>query len=477
MSVVLAFALNTVFNFVIGLLVAKYLGPAEFGRFALAAATATFINTALFDWLRQAATRFYSARTREARPEVRATLDLAFATMTIALGIGAIVALLSGVEVVLSGALLGLAAAGGVANAMFDFHAAIVRARFDDKTYVRMVAVKHPLALALTVGGAWWFEDARVALAGMCVSAAGSVLAARRALVDGEARPALAQRQLARVYMAYGLPLVAAGVIAQAAPLLTRTVIAARFGFAEMGQFALAYDIGVKLVAAISSTLDVMLFQLAVRTDELHGRAEAKAQIARNMAIVTAVTGAACAGFWLTLPSFEALLVPQCYHGYFGRYLTALLPGLFAFGVNQYGVIPVFQIAQRTTPVVVAASVSLAVTAVATATAPLGSDGEWLARAQSLGVCLGLATLLGFATLQKPVWPSLREMLATVAGVTTMAACLAPLRGLPPGAATMALQVAAGVAVCAPFLLAFDVGAMRRTIGRKMRPGVTLTIR
>lgn len=475
MSVVLAFALNTAFNFLVGLLVAKHLGPAEYGRFALASAAATFINTALFDWMKQAATRFYSAKARDERPQVRATLDLAFGLITLALGVVAIILTLSGIEIVLSGALLALAAAGGAAHALFDFHAAILRARFDDKAYVRMVAVKHGLGLLLTVGGAWALHDARVALAGMCVSVAGSVLSARRALIDEAAAPALAQAALARTYLSYGAPLVMAGVIAQAAPLLTRTVIAQRYGFAEMGQFSLAYDIGVKLVAAVSSTLDVMLFQIAVRCDETQGRAAAQAQIGRNLAIVAAVTAATCVGFWLALPSFEALIVPQCYHGYFAAYLTALLPGFFAFGVAQYGVIPIFQIAQRTAPAVAGGLISLGVTAAAVALAPQGGDGLALAQAQSLGVGLGLAALLAFARVEKPVWPPLREILAIAAGVAAMAACVAPLRGLAPGAAALAAQVGVGVFVCAPFLWAFDVGAMRATLLRKRCGGAPLT--
>lgn len=477
MSVVIAFALNTVFNFVIGILVAKYLGPSEYGRFALAAATATFVNTALFDWLRQAATRFYSAQSRERRPEVRATLDLIFAGTMVALGVGAVALALAGVEIVLSGSLLALAAAGASAHALFDFHAAVVRARFDDRAYARMVVVRHVLGMALTVGAAWWFQDARIALAGMCVSIAGSVLAARDALIDEDATPALARAALARVYMAYGLPLVLASVITQAGPLLIRSVVADRYGFAEMGQFALAYDLGVKLVAAVSSTLDVLLFQLAVRTDEMHGRAEAKAQIARNMAIVLAVTAATCVGFWLTLPSFEALLVPQSYHGHFSQYLTALLPGFFAFGVMQYGVVPIFQIEQRTWPVVAGSLVALIVAGLATAFAPEGTDAMWLARAQSVGACLGLATLLILAATRQPAWPRLRDFLAIAAGVGAMALCVAPLRGLPPGVLTMAMQVGLGVVTCAPFLLLFDVGSMRGALTRRMAPGVTLTLR
>ena len=71
-----AFAINALFNFLVGLLVAKFLGPAEFGRFALAMATAVLVNSGCFDWIRLSAVRFYSARTRAEAPAVRATLDV-----------------------------------------------------------------------------------------------------------------------------------------------------------------------------------------------------------------------------------------------------------------------------------------------------------------------------------------------------------------------------------------------------------------
>ena len=76
MRVVIAFLIKTICNFAIGLLVAKFLGPEEFGRFALALAVGVVIQAALFDWIRLAATRFYSPRVAEQEPDLRATLDL-----------------------------------------------------------------------------------------------------------------------------------------------------------------------------------------------------------------------------------------------------------------------------------------------------------------------------------------------------------------------------------------------------------------
>ena len=48
MIVGLAFVSNALFNFLVALLVAKFLGPAEYGLFAIAWAGAVLVNTAGF---------------------------------------------------------------------------------------------------------------------------------------------------------------------------------------------------------------------------------------------------------------------------------------------------------------------------------------------------------------------------------------------------------------------------------------------
>ena len=68
MIVGVAYASNALFNFLVGLLVARFLGPAEFGRFAIAFATAVLVNTGAFDWIRVSAVRFYSDRSRRRAP-------------------------------------------------------------------------------------------------------------------------------------------------------------------------------------------------------------------------------------------------------------------------------------------------------------------------------------------------------------------------------------------------------------------------
>ncbi|MBL8587089.1 MAG: lipopolysaccharide biosynthesis protein [Methylobacteriaceae bacterium] len=469
MSVAVTFALNTAFNFVIGLLVAKFLGPAEFGRFALATAIAVFVNSALFDWIRLAATRFYSQRARDEQPATRATLDLVFALVASALGVGALAVILSGVELQLSGALLAMAIAVGVANGLFDYHTALVRARFLDGVYGRLILAKNVAALLFTAGGAWWFQSARMALIGICLSVASSLVAGRAALIDPGATPAAARRDLAGAFARYGLPLVLAGVLYQAIPLLNRSIVAAQWGFAETGQFALAYDIGVRIVAAIGSTLDVLLFQLAVRAEERHGLDRARQQVGRNIGLVLAILAPSCAGVWAILPSFEALVVPAEFRGPFAAYLTLLLPGFFAFAVMQYALSPVFQIGHRTLPVVAAAALACLTNVALVWFAPREAGVAALAASQSLAVCVGLVALLALAALERPVWPRWRDVAGAFGGAALMLAALTPLRALTPGLATGALQIVVGLAVCGAVFALFDVAGLRTLALRRWR--------
>ena len=120
MRVLLAFFANACVNFVIGLLIAKFLGPEEYGRFALAFAIATVVQTALYDWLRLATTRFYSGRTRDAAPFVRATLTACFMAVTGGLFVVTALFALVGPRLSFDNILILLALLTATANGLFD---------------------------------------------------------------------------------------------------------------------------------------------------------------------------------------------------------------------------------------------------------------------------------------------------------------------------------------------------------------------
>jgi O-antigen/teichoic acid export membrane protein len=475
-KVLLAFFSNVFFNFVIGLMVASFLGPEEFGRFALALAIALVTQTIVFDWLRLGAIRFYSERSVAEQPELRATLDLAFGVLIVWLAIVAAI-VLSLATTPLSPVLLGLAMGTVVANAMFDYSTALARARFRDGLYARLVVAKNLLAFLLIGGGAWWFRSAQMALLGGMLSLGGSVLLLRVSLNDHDTGAGVASRDLARQLAAYSLPIVAANFLYLLIPLANRWLVTTVYGFAETGQFSLAYDIGLKAVGAIGSALDVLLFQIAVRRQETEGADEAQAQVAHNIAVVLAVLAPACLGIWLTLPSIEALIVPVAYHGPFRQFLALMLPGLFAMTFALFAVNPIFQIANRTGPVILAALIGCGADAALIAFLPHGEDAAFYATAQSGAFVVALLCLLAFSRKLTARWPRAGDIGIIALAAGAMLAVLLPLRGLTPGVLTLALQIAVGAGVYLAIVLVFDAAQLRsRTLAsiipqlRALRP-------
>jgi len=476
MLVGISFAANALANFLVGLLVAKFLGPTEYGRFALAFATAVLINAAGFDWLRLSAIRFYSERARLERPEVRATLDDCVATIAFIISLIVLAVAFSGVELPISTGLLAMAAATGVASGLYDYTTALARARFLDKTFTGIIIVKNLLGLLLTVGGAWWLHSAALALAGVTLSVAGALAAAGRPLLDRGAGPALGRWSMAKSFMAYGLPFVGSGILFQAIPLINRTLVSSLFGFGETGQFSLANDLGVRVLAAIASTLDVLLFQLAVRADEAHGPARARAQLAENMTTVLAIVLPTAVGLWLILPSFEALIVPEAYRGPFAHYLALMLPGLAAYVMLQYTISPIFQIAKRPRPMIVVGLTACAADGLFILLLPR-VDGFSFAVAQSGAQIIGLSTGIALALMTRPHWPAWRDLAAPVLATGVMALIVLPLRGRAPGALTLAMQASLGVACYATLAYLLDIAKARARLSSLIETAAPLSRR
>lgn len=469
MTVFLISFCTILFNFAIGLLVAKFLGPEEYGRFALAYATAIFVQTGFFDWIRLGATRFYSQRIRTEEPALRATLDFAFAIIAAALAAGAALMMFTGVKFTLSNGLIALALSVAVANGIFDYHTALVRACFDDRLFARLALVKNAVALTLMGGGAFLFGSAQMTLIGTVMSLAGSVVTARAALRDPASKLRLARFSIARSLMSYSLPVVGATLLYLAIPLANRSLLAILDGFSETGQFSLAYDFGTKAVQAIGSALDIVLFQIAVATHELHGPEQAKQQIARNMTIVVAMVLPACTGLWLTLPSIEALVVPEAYRGHFDVLLPLMLTGLFCMAMIQFAVNPLFLIEKKTVPLIVAALTACAADPLLLLFLHQGGGAPSLAIAQAGSMLIALLVLTAFALPEWRHWPRPRDIAAVVFANAVMGALVLPMRSHEPGFATLIEQVAAGGVIYAFIVLGLDVAGLRAITLARLR--------
>lgn len=461
MTVLLPFVINSGLNFALGLLIAYFLGPAEFGRYAIGAAIIVLLNTALLDWLRLSAVRFYSLRTRESQPEIRATLDVLAAGLTIALAGLLVAAFVAGIDFRLPAMLVAASVVGGICAGLFDYHGAIARARFLDAAYARLIIVKNVLALLLMVGGAWWMRDAAVVMFGGVISVMAALLAVRRQLADAPLSWSAARRDLAWSFVVYALPLVGANAIYSLIPLLNRTLLADAYGFAEAGYFSLAADMGLRLFGTLGATLEIVLLREILRLDETRGRLAAQKRIAGNLVIVLMAALPVAVGLFLVLPAFEKLLVPPNFHGRFSAYMVLLLPGFLALTVFIAGLYPVFLLGKRTGMATLAAGFGLAANLVLVFGAGALLGPERFALGQAAGFVVALA-ITGWAALRAlPVWPSGRDIALILVAVAVMAVLVWPLSGRFTPALELFLQGILGALVYGGLVLAFDIARCR----------------
>ena len=283
----------------------------------------------------------------------------------------------------------------------------------------------------------------------------------RRALADEGPMWRNADARLALTFLRYGMPIVVAVTIYQLLPFINRTAVAALYGYAEAGRFSLAADLGVRLFAVAGSALDILLFQIAVRTDELHGREKAEHQINRNALVVLAFLLPTAAGYWLILPSFEALFVPGEFRGSFATYTAILIPGLFAFAMIQYALNPVFQLAKRTAPVVAASAVGFVVNAVLIFLLPPRFGSEGFALAQSGGMLAALVIAFALASRGTRFVLPLRDIAVIVAATAVMTGVLAPFRHYEPALLILPMLFVAGGAIFMLVMTIFNVAGLR----------------
>ena len=189
---------------------------------------------------------------------------------------------------------------------------------------------------------------------------------------------------------------------------------------------------------------DVLLFQLAVRADETHGAEGAGAQLADNMGVVFAVILPTSVGFWLILPSFQALIVPEAFRGPFAVYLDrhAARPVLLCAAAicggadfpdrqkhradDRFGFVG---LRDRYDPARRVCRAAL--------------DGYWLALAQSGAQIVGLIVGAGVGgDDQGRSGRSALDILSTLVATAAMVVVVLPLRAQTPGLLVLAAQVA-----------------------------------
>lgn len=474
MTFVAIFLVNAALSFALSLVVAYMVGPEAFGRYAVALSLSVVINTAVFEWLRLSTTRFYSERAEAERPEVRRTLDIAYAVSCALIVLVTAVLLAAGPDLGLPPALLTAAVALGLAVGLFDYRTALARARFLDRRYAALLFLRGCGAFVLAAGAAYLWGKPAYVLASSALAAVVTLALLRepgRLSFPGRLRP-----ELLATFARYALPLIAASAVYQVLPLLNRAVLASRSGFAEAGYFSLASEVAVRLFQNLGSALDLALFQVAVRAEETEGASAGERQVGRNLSAITALVLPAAIGLWAVWPSFEALFVPAAFRGRVEPAMVLAIPAFAAYALVQYALNPVFQLRRRTLPVVAAALVALAVNGVLLLAWPGLSGAADVAAVQLASLAAAAATLLGVAVWSGARLPW-RDLIFALAASCLMGAALLPLRHLSAPAPTLLLQTLAGAGFYAVLCFALDIAGARAAgsalLGR-MRRGETV---
>lgn len=414
MTMSAAFLVSALVQFLLGLVVAWLLGPVEFGVYALVVAAGILLQTLCFEWLRLAATRFFHAGAEG----FRQGLLLAFGVA------GVICLVLSGLAGAGTRGLLSLDRAAiflipalAIAAGFLDLLAALLRARFREAEYARVLLVRNlggivlvpaaallfgraeaaglALLVSLVLAGLYAFVRERDAARAPTSSAVGvsdavmpPVSDATTGMQDASSpRETLAEAPPSFFGMiGYAGPIVVTNVLYLALFFGIRSWAALTGGLALAGQVSLALDFVLKLFTTIGSALDLWLFQRAVQRAREHGEAEGRAQLHHNAGVILALLLAMAVGLALVIEAFEPLLVRPDFRGAFAGAVLMLTPGVFLYALIQYALHPYAQLAQRTFVLIITALVVVSVAVI----------GALLLRLLPAGLS-GLAVVLALA--------------------------------------------------------------------------------
>lgn len=443
-----AFVLSALVQFLLGLVVAWLLGPAEFGAYALAVAAGILLQTLAFEWLRLAATRFFHA----GAAGLRRRLVLAFlASVAVALLVAAMGwRFLPSGRPVLPAVAVGLAVAAG----FLDLVAAMLRARFREADYARVLLVRNALGITLVplaagLGGT--AEAAASALFASLVVAAGAAwrLEAARFQPEEAGEPASAPPSLFAM-AGYSGPVVVTNLFYLALFFGVRSWAAMTGGLALAGQISLALDFVLKLFTTFGSALDLWLFQRAVQANRDSGPDAGEEQLNRNQEMVLSFLLAMALGLVLVIDGLEVLLVRPDFRGFFAEAVMLLTPGIFLYALIQYAVHPYAQLAQRT---IVLPVTALAVVACAGAGAgvlawlPPGTGGQGIA---GIGIALAASMAAGLLLLaaRSPGYqaPSPRFLGKLAVAILAMVLPVATIRQWESGVLAALAAIALGAA-------------------------------
>ncbi len=454
------FFLNSAANFAFGIALSALLGPAEFGRYATVALAAGILSAGVFEWLRQSSIRFSGQI--EDRARIAATLDAGYLAAMALLYVGVGVAYACGQTFGVSLAAFALTPLLAVALSRVDYAGAWLRARERPRPFALLYGLRQALCFVGVAAIAWLTRDSTFTVAALAICTLLPAVVVGFMMRTPGAGLAQASARHATRFFVYAKPIVLSLVLYQLVIVVNRQAALLDLGAEATGQLSLATDLGQRLFLAFNTLPEFLLFQYALKREREEGRASAERQISFNVTVTLGLLIPLTAGYVAMLPTFQTLLVPTAYRGPFADLSWRLAPGFLAFCAISSTANPVFQLAQRTWPTIIAAACALLVDFALLRFSGCAASVEGLASATSLSLVAGWAVAATLAMRNRNARPALKDLAAIVVAAAAMTFAVRPLNALSSHVVAAGAALMVGVVVYGGLVLVFDVAGLRR---------------
>ena len=401
----------------------RLLDPGSVGAYALLLSASLLANGIGFAWLRNAVLRVVSGEDEgELRPDVAATIVLAFCATALVLGALEGLAL----RVLRPGlALLPVCLAVGAAwaSGWYDLNQALMQARLRLVSWGALNLSRALTALVVSVSCIELGLKTDALLIGFI---AGNVAAF--AFVAGWA-PGLRGRFDPRLFarMArFGWPLGLKAGLEQIAPTVQRYIVNSSVGMGAVGVFVVANDFTAQTINSILGSINLAGVTLAFRARDVGGEAELKRQLEQNARIIFGIAAPLAFGIVVLAKTLASVVFgPQFQHG---AQAVIVIIGISSFVgyLRVYYFDLAFELAMNTVPQPIISTIGTAVMIGASAVLipRYGSNGAALSALIATVTAFVLSAVWGRRIMRLPIpvgcW--IKTVLATSGMVLVLAA-------------------------------------------------------
>ncbi len=445
----------------------RVLDPAQYGVYALAFSVGSLTQTILLTWTEAAMARFLATRTEDGR------LADHFATLfKLWIGAAVVVPLACAVVALLPlNAPLKVAVVAALASTLVN---SLMKLALERRRAAGEVSGAAMLTMAQNLGGflvglglAFTGLGGAAPILGVGVISALSVVL----VLPGELKRMAGgkfDKNLARAYAAYGLPVSMSLILALVLASTDRLLLGAFLDEATVGVYHAGYSLG-------SRTLDVVFIWLgmagapALISALERGGQPALTEAAREQAsVMTLLTLPAAVGLALVARPLAELMVGEDLRVGASHVTPWIAASGWLSGITTYYLLQAFTLARRTPLLIVSMSApALANVILNLVLIPrMGLDGALWATTVSYGIGAVAAWALGRRACPLPIpW----DVLAKAGAACVAMALVVRILPSPGGVLELALKAGVGAAVYGVIVLGLDVGGLRAKLSVILR--------